>query len=140
MIVSGKISTEEATEKLKAVFAEVGVDYNKALDGVVDGGVCFNRELYNQKLEWDQYENVTYDLDITRNQLKLMTAYLGGNLNKFSILKNSCATVALRAWNAAVGTRNGVDTAYKLTSASNGIYSIIDAQNGVFRRIKVTVK
>ncbi len=125
------ISTDEAVAKIKAVFEEVGLDYNKALDGVVDGGVCFNRELYNQKLEWDQYENVTYDLDITRNQLNIMQMYLGGNLNKFSILKNSCATVALRAWNAAVGTRNGEDSAYKLTSAGEGIFSIIDAPKGV---------
>ena len=127
----GKISTDEAVEKIKAIFDELGIDYNKALDGVVEGGVCFNRELYNQKLEWDQFENVTYELDITRNQLDMMQAYLGGNLNKFSILKNSCATVALRAWNAAVGTRNGEDTAYKLSSAGDGIFSIIDAPKGV---------
>ena len=125
------ISTDEAVAKIKAAFDEVGLDYNKALDGVVDGGVCFNRELYNQKLEWDQFENVTYDLDITRNQLNLMTMYLGGNNGKFSILKNSCATVALRAWNAAVGTRNGEDTAYKLTSVSDGIFEFIDAPKGV---------
>ncbi len=85
------IDAYQAVEKLKAAFDEVGLDYNKVLDGVVDGGVCFNRELYNQKLEWDQFENVTYDLDITRNQLNLMTMYLGGNNGKFSILKNSCA-------------------------------------------------
>ena len=125
------IDAYQAVEKLKAAFDEVGLDYNKALDGVVDGGVCFNRELYNQKLEWDQFENVTYDLDITRNQLNLMTMYLGGNNGKFSILKNSCATVALRAWNAAVGTRNGEDTAYKLTSVSDGIFEFIDAPKGV---------
>ena len=128
---SGTISFDEAIEKIKAVCAEVGVDYTKALDGVVDGGVCFNRELYNQKLEWDQYENVTYDLDITENQLNILTAYLGGNLHNFSILKNSCATVALRAWNAAVGTRNGADTAYKLSSAGTGFLSFIDAPKGV---------
>lgn len=86
-------------------------------DGVVPGGVCFNRELYNQKLEWDQFENVTYELDITKNQFDTMMMYLNGNLNKFSILKNSCATVALRAWNAAIGSRNGEDTAYKLSYA-----------------------
>ena len=130
------ISTDEAVAKIKAAFDEVGLDYNKALDGVVDGGVCFNRELYNQKLEWDQFENVTYDLDITRNQLNLMTMYLGGNNGKFSILKNSCATVALRAWNAAVGTRNGEDTAYKLTSVSDGIFQYIDAPKGVRDNIR----
>lgn len=133
---SGKLSTDEAVAKLKAVFEEIGMDYTKALDGVVDGGVCFNRELYNQKLEWDQYENVTYDLDITRNQLKTMAMSLQGNLNKFSILKNSCATVALRAWNAAVGTRNGEPTAYQLSSTGEGIFSIIDAPKTVRDNIK----
>ncbi len=125
------ISADEAFAKFKATLDEIGLDYNKALDGVVDGGVCFNRELYNQKLEWDQYENVTYELDITRNQLNTMQMYLQGNLNKFSILKNSCATVALRAWNAAVGTRNGEDTAYKLSYSGSGIFSLIDAPKSV---------
>lgn len=128
---TGNTSTEEAIANIKAVCTAEGVDYTKLLDGVVDGGVCFNRELYNQKLEWDQYENVSYELDITRNQLNTMTMYLHGNLNKFSIFKNSCATVALRAWNAAVGTRNGVPTAYALSAAGEGIFSMIDAPKGV---------
>ena len=70
-------------------------------------------------------------MDITKNQLEKAVESLGGNLNKFSILKNSCATVALGAWNAAVGTRDGQDTAYKLTSSGDGILSIIDAPKGV---------
>ncbi len=127
----GSADTQEFVDRIKAICAEAGVDYTKLLDGVVDGGVCFNRELYNQKLEWDQYENVTYEMDITEKQLNTMAMYLGGNLNKFSIFKNSCATVALRAWNAAVGTRNGEDTSYKLTSESDGIFKIIDAPKGV---------
>ena len=125
------IPGDEAFARVKAILDAEGLDYNMLLDGVVDGGVCFNRELYNQKLEWDQYENVTYEMDITEAQLRLMTMYLGGNLNKFSILKNSCATVALRAWNAAVGTRNGEPSAYYLTSTADGIFSIIDAPKGV---------
>ena len=59
-----------------------------------------------------------------------------GNLNKFNILKNSCATVALRAWNAAVGTRNGKDTSYKLVSASDGIFKYMDAPKGVRDNIR----
>ncbi len=121
----------EAVDKIKALLQEAGVDYNKLLDGVVSGGVCFNRELYNQKLEWDQYENVTYEMDITQDQLNTLQAYLSGNLDKFSILKNSCATVALRAWNAAVGTRDGEDTAYKLSYTGSGIFSVIDAPKSV---------
>lgn len=131
LVDSGNISTDEALARFKAILEEEGLDYNKLIDGVVDGGVCFNRELYNQKLEWDQYENVTYDMDITADQLSVLVDNLGGNLNKFSIIKNSCATVALKAWNAAVGTRNGADTAYKLTSSGSGILSIIDAPKGV---------
>lgn len=127
----GKIDSDTALARIKAVIDQEGLDYNKLLDGVVDGGVCFNRELYNQKLEWDQYENVTYEMDITRNQLDTMMLYLGGNNGKFSILKNSCATVALRAWNAAVGMRNGEKTSYYLTSEAEGIFSIIDAPKGV---------
>lgn len=127
----GTIPSEEAAAQIEAVLDKEGLDYNMLLDGVVAGGVCFNRELYNQKLEWDQYENVTYDLDITQNQLNTLVAYLGGNLNHFSILKNSCATVALRAWNAAVGTRDGADTSYKLDATGAGIFSVIDAPKTV---------
>jgi hypothetical protein len=122
-------------EKLIATLRENGLDYHALLDGVVDGGVCFNRELYNQKLEWDQYENVTYELDITENQLKKLTATLGGNLNRFSMLKNSCATVTLRAWNAAVGTKDGEDTAYKLDPTGEGLFALIDAPKTVKNEI-----
>lgn len=131
LLTSGKISADEAVERIKTIMAEAGEDYHKLLDGVVNGGVCFNRELYNQKLEWDQYENVTYEMDITENQLRMMSMYLNGNLNKFSILKNSCATVALRAWNAAVGTRNGKDTAYHISCEGEGIFALVDAPKGV---------
>ncbi len=127
----GAISPEDALARFQEVFAETGLDYNKLIDGVVDGGVCFNRELYNQKLEWDQYENVTYKMDITEKQLEAMVASLGGNLGKFSILKNSCATVALGAWNAAVGMRDGEQTAHYMTSSSDGIFKVIDAPKGV---------
>ena len=130
-LYKGKLDTEKALANLKEVISGTDTDYTKLLDGVVDGGVCFNRELYNQKLEWDQYENVTYELDITRDQLDTMMLSLGGNNGKFSILKNSCATVALRAWNAAVGTRDGEITSYYVTAESDGIYSLIDAPKGV---------
>ena len=136
LLDNGSISADQAFNRFKEVLDETGLDYNKLLDGVVDGGVCFNRELYNQKLEYDQYENVTYEMDITEKQLGTMTAYLGGNNGKFSILKNSCATVALRAWNAAVGTKDGEPNAYYLTSTGNGILSIIDAPKGVRDSIK----
>lgn len=135
-LTARRMNTDEALDKIKAVIEETGTDYNKVLDGVVDGGVCFNRELYNQKLEWDQFENVTYELDITEKQLATLTAYLGGNLNKFSILKNSCATVALRAWNAAVGTKDDAPSAYYLTSVADGIFSVIDAPKGVRDNIR----
>ncbi|GEM_PF-1093764 len=131
MLDTGEMKFDIAIEKIKAVLDEAGMDYNKVLDGVVDGGVCFNRELYNQKLEWDQYENVTYEMDITEKQLNTMQMYLGGNLNKFSILKNSCATVALRAWNAAVGTTDGAPNAYYLESAGEGIFALVDAPKTV---------
>ena len=133
---TGTLSAGGFYEKILEVCASEGLDYHDLLNGVVDGGVCFNRELYNQKLEYDQYENVTYDIDITRNQLNMMMMYLNGNLNNFSILKNSCATVALRGWNAAVGTRNGIETSYKLDAVGEGIFSLIDAPKTVRDNVK----
>ena len=118
-------------EELKSVLNKENLDIMKLLDGVTDGGVCFNRELYNQKLEWDQYENVTYEMDITERQLELLTEGLQGNLNKFSLLKNDCTSVATRAWNLAVGTRDGEDTSYKLDPTGTGIFSIMDAPKGI---------
>lgn len=131
MLDTGEMKFDIAIEKIKAVLDEAGMDYNKVLDGVVDGGVCFNRELYNQKLEWDQYENVAYEMDITEKQLNVMQMYLGGNLNKFSILKNSCVTVALRAWNAAVGTTDGEPNAYYLDPKGEGIFALVDTPKTV---------
>ena len=104
-LYTGKISAGDAAAQIKAIFAEIGEDYTTLLDGVVEGGLCFNRELYKQKLELDQHENVTYETDITENQLRTMMMYLGGNLNKFSILKNNCATGAIDIWNAALADR-----------------------------------
>ncbi|MGX8704843.1 MAG: hypothetical protein ACSW8H_10420 [bacterium] len=123
-------------EQVKAICNDENVSIEGLLDGVVGGGVCFNRELYNQKLEWDQYENVTYGMDITRNQLAALQEALKGNYNNFSILKNSCATVALRGWNAAVGTRNGQPTAYYLEAKGEGIFAIMDAPKTVRDGIK----
>lgn len=123
--------SETAFAEWMSALQDSGVDYRLLLDGVVGGGVCFNRELYNQKLEWDQFENATYELDITEAQLQKLNAALTGNLDRFSILKNSCATVALRAWNAAVGSRNGEDTAYKLEPTGEGIFALIDAPKTV---------
>ncbi len=120
------IPVESVIKDLIVLCTKENLDYKKLLDGVTDGGVCFNRELYNQKLEWDQYENVTYELEITENQLKQLEAGLQGNLDKFSILKNSCATVAARAWNMAVGTRDGEDTSYKLDPSGTGIHAYMD--------------
>ena len=125
------ISVEDALARIQEIATSEGLDYNKLIDGTVEGGVCLNRELYNQKLEWDQYENVTYDLDITEKQLHTLFAHMNGNLNNFSILKNSCATVALRAWNAAVGTRDGADTAYRLDPTGEGIFALVDAPKTV---------
>ena len=129
-----KYGTHAADNALTDLFAELqaqGIDINLFLDGTVGGGVCFNRELYNQKLEWDQYENVTFELDITETQLRRMEQALAGNLDKFSILKNSCATVALRAWNAAVGMEDGNRTEYYLEPAGTGIFAYIDAPKSV---------
>ena len=132
----GRLTLEEGMNELVAIIKESGGDPTTWLDGVVTGGVCFNRELYNQKLEWDQFENVTYELDITKNQLNAMMAALQYNLNKFNIMSNSCATVALRAWNAAVGTRGETRTAYYLDAKSDGIYAFMDAPKGVRDNIK----
>ena len=128
----GKTTPENAFTQFIRQLINSGINPNMFLDGTVPGGLCFNRELYNQKLEWDQYENASYALDITQDQLDRMVSALQGNLNKFSILKNSCATVALRAWNAAVGTdERGIRTAYYLESSGTGIFAYIDAPKTV---------
>ncbi len=128
----GTATPENAFARLIQQIIKNGIDPGLFLDGTVPGGLCFNRELYNQKLEWDQYENASFALDIDQDQLNRMVSALQGNLNKFSILKNSCATVALRAWNAAVGTDGqGHKTAYYLESSGKGIFSYIDAPKTV---------
>ena len=128
----GTTTPENAFVRFIQQVIDNGIDPGLFLDGTVPGGLCFNRELYNQKLEWDQYKNASFALDITQDQLNRMVSALQGNLNKFSILKNSCATVALRAWNAAVGTdERGNKTAYYLESSGKGIFAYIDAPKTV---------
>ncbi|MBQ4427941.1 MAG: S-layer homology domain-containing protein [Oscillospiraceae bacterium] len=132
VIESEKIDEAALFDSLFGLAGSAGnLKFEDWLDGKVNGGVCFNRELYNQKLEYDQFENVTYELDITENQLEALIGTLGGNLNNFSILKNSCVTVALRAWNAAVGMRDGERTAYYLEPEGSGVFSLIDAPKTV---------
>ena len=135
-LLNGTPGAENELTELITALERDGFDPMKLLDGTVEGGVCFNRELYNQKLEWDQYENVTYEIDITESQLRKMEAALQGNLNRFSILKNSCATVALRAWNAAVGIdENGEPTEYYLETSGDGIFAFMDAPKTVKEEI-----
>ena len=131
----GTPTLDNALTRLIAELTAEGIDPAQFLNGVVGGGVCFNRELYNQKLEWDQYENVTYELDITEAQLRRMEKALEGNFNNFSLLKNSCATVALRAWNAAVGTEDGVPNEWYLEPSGEGIFAFIDAPKTVKEEI-----
>ncbi len=137
MVFDGKLSLENALVQLLTLAIEIKVDPAKFLDGEMSGGVCFNRELYNQKLEWDQYDNVTYELDITENQLNALVDSLSGNLNRFSLFNNSCATVALRAWNAALGYRDGDVTSYYLDPQGEGILSIMDAPKTVREEIEI---
>ena len=126
------LTAEAAQRRLATLLESVrSIGYTNLIDGEVEGGVCFNRELYNQKLEYDQYENVTYELDVTQKQLDALTATLGGNLDHFSVFKNSCATVALKAWNAAVGVRDGERTAYYLEPNGTGIFALMDAPKNV---------
>ncbi len=129
-IITNKTENVSFLDFLKP-FMEYGDSYNDLLNGVTNGGVCFNRELYNQKLEYDQYENVTYETDITKNQLDAMVDTLDGNLNKFSFVKNSCATIAVNAWNAAVGYKDGKESAYHLSAKDSGIYNLIDVPRAV---------
>ena len=114
-----------------------GVDIGKLLDGTASGGVCLNRELYNQKLMYDQYENVSFALDINQAQLERLMQSLSGNRNRYSILKNSCATVTLKGWNAAVGVdENGEKTEYYLEPSGEGIFAYIDAPKTVKDEIR----
>lgn len=123
-------AAKNALDRIKLILAIYGFDYHNLIDGTVEGGVCFNRELYNQKLQYDQFENVTYELDITSEQLSTLARSLEGNRDKFNILTNSCATVALRAWNNAVAD-NDPENEYYVTAEGSGIYAIADTPKGV---------
>lgn len=132
---SGESSTEKSFDKVIALLGRLGLDYSKWMDGTVKGGVCFNRELYTQKLSEDQYENVTYAVDITQNQLDSLAGTLGGRLDNYSLFCSNSATLAADAWNAAVGTRNGKDTAYKLEAKDRYGRIQYDSPNGLRKSV-----
>ena len=76
---------------------------NHVLYDETPGGVWINRELYNQKLEYDQGPNEVIEQDATGEQLNVMLDYFRSN-SYFNTFTHNCTTVAAGAWNEAIGT------------------------------------
>lgn len=75
----------------------------------------------NDADKYFSFNDETNTLTLDRGEIVTIGMYRDFDLTvpqaAIGSIKNSCATVALRAWNAAIGSRNGEDTAYKLSYA-----------------------
>ena len=96
---------------------------NKSYNAITPGGVCFNREFYNQKFEFDQGPNEIIEHDITLDQTKKMSEFYAVESGKqYQVMPHNCTSVAADAWNTLFGfttDENGniVKTQYYVASA-----------------------
>lgn len=97
------------------------------MGGVSEGGIVLNRELYDQKYQYDQFSNQVYEVDLASfDQLENMLAYLSEN-NYFNLFNHNSATVAAGGWNAAVGVdAQGKNTPLYIKSAGDYLYKSFD--------------
>lgn len=109
---NGKHTLEGFKNALAGALAKTSIEYDfdtkgfSEVDGIVDGGLCLNRELYNQKYKYDQYKNATYEVEITQSELNnLIESIRSGDYNKFSFITKSCAVSAIGLWNATFADR-----------------------------------
>ncbi len=80
-----------------------GVDLvNHVFTDKTEGGVFINRELWNQKYEYDQGPNEVIEQDATKEQLNVMLDYISKN-SYFNIFNHNCSTVGSGAWNEIYG-------------------------------------
>lgn len=77
---------------------------NKVYNATTPGGVCINRELYNQKLEYDQGPNEIVECDITFDQTRKLLDYYGAeSVKEYQFMPHNCTTVTTDAWNTVFG-------------------------------------
>ena len=108
------------------------------IDGATDGGIWVNREMYDQRYQYDQYPHEIYQVDITQAEFDNMMKVLNSN-NYYSMMNHNCSSVASMVWNAAVGyeaDENGVyltdahgnrlESDLYLSARGEGVLSIMD--------------
>ena len=79
------------------------------IDGVTDGGICLNQELYFQlDEEYDLYPNAVAGTYVTQRQLNDAVSYIDG-INHYNVINQNCTTCTVNAWNEAVGYERGED-------------------------------
>lgn len=87
---------------MKKIASKSYIDGKDVIDGTTDGGIWINREMYDQRYQYDQYPHEIYKVDITEYEFNNMMQALNSN-NYYSMLNHNCTSVASAVWNATVG-------------------------------------
>jgi len=108
------------------------------IDGATDGGLWVNREMFDQRYQYDQYPHEIYKVDITQAEFDNMMKALNSS-NYYNLLNHNCSSVASYVWNAAVGYEadenglyltdahgNRLESDLYLSARGKGVLSIMD--------------
>ncbi len=105
-VTGESVDADYVMEHYEEIMAMLGTDSSIIADHVVNsqtpGGVWINRELYNQKLGYDQGPNQVIEQDATNEQLSYMLD-LFAEESYFNFFTHNCSTVGADVWNALYG-------------------------------------
>lgn len=97
--------SQHLVEVLKILGAKAYPLFEAVYNSKTPGGVCFNQELYNQKVGYDQAPNMMIEHDITMGETEAVLGVFGTRgKDKYNVMHNNCASIAVEAWNTAFGT------------------------------------
>ncbi len=106
------VSEEYVAEHFNEILQTLGNESTAFVDMVLtdhtDGGVFINRELYNQKLEYDQGPNEIIELDATQEQTDAILQKFAEE-SYFNMFTHNCSTAAANVWNSVYGMTKDAD-------------------------------
>jgi len=132
---------------LKKIASKSYIDHKDVIDGTTNGGIWINREMYDQRYQYDQYPHEIYHVDITQAEFNNMMQAVNSN-NYYSMLNHNCSSVAANIWNATVGYKadefgyyvtdkkgKRIKTDLFINPRGKGILSILDFPGAVCESI-----
>ena len=103
----GPLTFDSAVRALALMFGFSWFTGENPADGLTPGGLCVNREMFNEFRRNDsQFPNNYHQIEITADELAQFKAYLSNPQNNFyNLFSMNCASGVRNAWNQTLADR-----------------------------------